>query len=245
MTTWTRYRMTLLLCGFLVLGWLWDLALGAGVGHAAAWLGALVLVGGISLLAARGRPEPDPAPAVTNTAPQESNEMEPIRIRPARVEDYPTLIEVEVAADKLFEVAGYGKTPPPASPEDLAGATLLLAAGDPPVGYARVEVVDGQAHLEGISVRPRSMRRAIGSALVTAACDWAAGQGFDRITLCTFAEVPWNGPFYAGLGFVEFADPTPGLVELRRHETELGLDAMGRRIVMERPLTPQTALPTE
>ncbi|MGI8664716.1 MAG: hypothetical protein ACR2N4_01565, partial [Jatrophihabitans sp.] len=48
------YRTTLLLCGFVVLGWIWDLALGGGLGHSLAWLGALILIGGISALAVRG-----------------------------------------------------------------------------------------------------------------------------------------------------------------------------------------------
>ena len=72
------------------------------------------------------------------------------------------------------------RTPGPATVAELAGAQLLLVAGDPPVGYARMEMVDGQAHLEGLSVRPSSMRRGIGSALVRAVCDQAAGGRLHR-----------------------------------------------------------------
>jgi hypothetical protein len=50
--------------------------------------------------------------------------------------------------------------------------------------------------------------------------------------------VPWNGPFYTGLGFTELteAELTPGLQALRDAEREIGLDSMGRRIVMIRSL---------
>ncbi len=35
----------------------------------------------------------------------------------------------------------------------------------------------------------------------------ARAQGFDRLSLCTYRDVPWNGPFYASLGFTEVARP--------------------------------------
>jgi len=66
-----------------------------------------------------------------------------------------------------------------------------------------------------LSVRPSSMRRGIGTALVRAVCDWAQAAGQTELTLCTFADVPWNGPFYAGLGFVELAELSAGLRALR------------------------------
>jgi hypothetical protein len=48
--------------------------------------------------------------------------------------------------------------------------------------------------------------------------------------------VPWNGPYYAARGFVEVDDVTPGVVALREREQRLGLDEVGRRIVMRRDL---------
>ena len=238
----SRYRGAAVLTGLIVLGWLWDLALGGGRAHALGWLGALILVGGISLLAARGasteNTEPTAAPTATG----------PVVIEPAAAGDLPALVEVEAAADTLFEVAGYGSTPGPASVEELATARLLLVArpepGEPPVGYVRVELVDGQPHIEGLSVRPNHMRRGIGSALVNAACQWAAEQGFAQVTLCTFGDVPWNGPFYARLGFIEIPAPSPALRALRQREVRLGLDGMGRRCVMRRALPPQAAGPS-
>jgi GNAT superfamily N-acetyltransferase len=216
-----KYRTTLWLSGLVLAGWLWDLVLGGGRVHAAAWAGALLIVGGISALTARHS-----APPVQPTA-------DPIpTIRPATPAEFGTLIEVEEAADTLFTVAGYGTTPGPASVDQLAAAPLLLVAGDPPVGYARLEFVDGRAHLEGLSVRPSSMRRGIGTALVQAVCDRARAAGHSELTLCTFADVPWNGPFYTQLGFVELTELSPGLRALRAAEQQMGLDAMGRRIVM-------------
>lgn len=251
----TRYRSTLWLCGLVLGGWLWDLALGGGRVHALAWLAALVVVGGVSALIASQRPlqqakqssQVENLPTIKGKSGRgriaDSNQTGPAdpvpRIRPATPVEYPALIEIEEAADRLFDLAGYGSTPGPASVADLSGAHLVLVAGDPPVGYARMELADGRAHLESLSVRPSSMRRGIGSALVNAVCDQAREAGYTELTLCTFAEVPWNGPFYAGLGFTELSEAefTPGLRELRQAEQEIGLDAMGRRIVMIRNLS--------
>ena len=110
-------------------------------------------------------------------------------------------------------------------------------AGRPALGFARLEIVDGSAHLEQIAVVPRAMRRGIGSALIEAACAWAKDNSFEALTSITFAEVAWNGPFYAARGFVPLEEITPGLAALREHERAAGLDAMGKRIVMRRELS--------
>ncbi|MFL6161608.1 MAG: GNAT family N-acetyltransferase [Jatrophihabitantaceae bacterium] len=226
------YRTAALLAGLLLLGWAADLVTGAG--HSLGWLLALLLVGGIPALgawSARHRPS-EVAQAVAPPDDQQPTPSGSRVIRPARPDELVELIEIERAADQLFPLAGYGTVPPPATVAELRAAAALLVSGEPPTGYARIEVVDGRAHLAGLSVRPRFMRQGRGSELVLAACDWAAAHGYSEMTLCTFAEVPWNGPFYARLGFIELAELTPGLRAAR--ETEQALDAMGRRVVLIR-----------
>ena len=236
----SRYRTPAILCGIIVLGWAWDFALGGGAAHSLAWLGALVVVGGISMLSARaatardlaGEPEAEPqaTPAASPPRPVDPG------IRPARPENFPELIRVEAAADALFTVAGYGPVPGMAEPGELESAQLVLVHGHPIDGFVRVDIVDGLAHVEQLSVRPKSMRQGTGTALLEAACDWARVKGFAAVTLCTFADVPWNGPFYAKRGFVPLTELTPGLQALRATETRLGLDDLGTRQVMRRDL---------
>jgi len=96
----------------------------------------------------------------------------------------------------------------------------------------RVDELGGQAHLEQLSVQPDFARRGIGRSLVEAALDAARGRGYSWMTLCTFAGVPFNAPFYAGCGFEEIARPGPVLAALRLHEAQLGLDDLGPRIAM-------------
>jgi hypothetical protein len=73
--------------------------------------------------------------------------------------------------------------------------------------------------------------------LVEGICREAASRGHDRVTLRTFADVPWNAPFYARLGFVPVAEPLPPLLRLvRDREIEAGIDRGGSRLAMVRTL---------
>ncbi len=116
-------------------------------------------------------------------------------------------------------------------------ATDDEAGDDVAVAYLLVDVVDGAAHIEQVSVDPAHARQGLGRRLIETVAIWAAGQGLDAVTLTTFAEVPWNAPYYARLGFtvVPDAEVGPGLLAVRRHERELGLDAWPR-VTMRRPL---------
>lgn len=62
----------------------------------------------------------------------------------------------------------------------------------------------------------------------------ARAGGYDRITLTTFRDVPFNGPFYASLGWRALADDdlTPGLVAVRREERRAGLDRWPRQAMV-------------
>lgn len=157
-------------------------------------------------------------------------------VRPARADELPLLVDVEIAADVPFAAIGIDPLPPAGTAADLAAARLLLVVGDPPVGFARIEEVDGLAHLEQLSVHPDHWHRGHGTALIEAACAWAAASGYPAVTLITFADVAWNGPYYTRRGFAPVTELTPGLRDLRRHEAELGLDALGTRIAMRRTL---------
>ena len=157
-------------------------------------------------------------------------------VRRAEDADLPLLADVERAADQLFVPLGMTDFPPPATPAQRAQAWRVLVEGRPPRGFAVLELVDGAVHLEQLSVDPAHGRQGIGAALLAATVEQAREHGADRVTLCTYVDVPWNGPFYARHGFVEVAEPTPGLALLLAHEVDLGLDRYGRRAAMARPV---------
>jgi GNAT superfamily N-acetyltransferase len=157
-------------------------------------------------------------------------------IRVADPEEYPLLRQIEEEADQLFESVGIGPFVNQQEENHLARAALVLVSGQPPVGFACVEIVDGLAHLWQVSVRPAAGHQGRGRALVEAVCDWAASNGYPGVTLTTFRDVPWNGPFYARMGFQVIDNPKPGLAALRQHERDIGDDDWGPRVAMTKHL---------
>jgi GNAT superfamily N-acetyltransferase len=133
-------------------------------------------------------------------------------------------------------VSGIDLPPIPFPVDALHDAKAILVAGRPAVGFVQVGEVDGLAHIEALAVIPGAMRRGVGTALLEAACTWARTTGYPAITLVTFADVSWNAPFCAARGFVEAGATSPGIAELLDWERAVGLDAVGRRIVMRRDL---------
>jgi GNAT superfamily N-acetyltransferase len=158
-------------------------------------------------------------------------------VRVADPRDLAGLAAVEAAADELFVPLGITELPPPPPAAERARAWRVLVAGRPVQGFAVLELLDGGVHLEQLSVHPAAGRRGIGSALLAGAVAAARDAGLDRVSLITYADVPWNAPFYTRRGWREDDHPTPGLRALRAREVELGLDRYGPRVVMTRSLT--------
>jgi GNAT superfamily N-acetyltransferase len=163
-------------------------------------------------------------------------EVEDVEVRLVGDDDLPLLAEIEERAATVFRVAGFQLPALDAPDYTTVTARAILVIGDPPVGFARLDEVGGLAHLEELDVLPGSMRAGLGTRLVDAACDWAREHGYPAITLITFRDVAWNGPFYAKRGFVETTEVSPGLAALRDHERDIGLDEVGTRVVMRREL---------
>lgn len=161
-------------------------------------------------------------------------------IRPARPSDLRHLAAIEDAGAPLFvEYFGDAIVPALVAPapsgvdRDLSGTLHVAVVDADLVGLAHVTSYDAHAHLEQVSVLPGHGRQGIGTALVRAAMDEARWTGLERMSLCTYRDVPWNGPFYARLGFAEVIRLEPFQQRLREHEVALGLDGPGVRVVME------------
>ncbi len=166
----------------------------------------------------------------------------PYVVRPVAPRDLRHLAAVEDAGGVLFtglwgDLDGdalVAPAPSGGSRADQPGFLLVAAApGEVPVGFVHVLEIEGEWHLEQVAVRPEEGRRGIGTALVLAAMEEARWRGADRLSLCTYRDVAWNGPFYARLGFTEVARPRPWQQELRAHERALGLDRHGVRVLMD------------
>ncbi len=167
----------------------------------------------------------------------------PSFVRRALDADLDRLAEIERAADGLFadvfQGADWGAPPSGRSRADDSGFLLVVSESDggEPVGFAHVLQHGDTAHLEQLSVLPDHSRRGHGRALVEAAAREATSRGALRITLRTYADIPWNAPFYAALGFEERPAPDDefhrSLVVAEEHA---GLSLHGPRVHMERDL---------
>ena len=155
-------------------------------------------------------------------------------VRPATAADLPGLAAVEASGDRLFDTVFEGVDwPPPDSGEARAArAGFLLVVGDPAVGFAHVLSRPEGWHLEQLVVDPAYGRRGLGSALLDAVCREVASRGGDRVTLRTYADVPWNAPFYRRHGFALLTPEPDWMTPMREAEERMGLMRFGRRVAM-------------
>ena len=132
-------------------------------------------------------------------------------IRPATPSDLDTLAALEVEAGQLFRSVGMPEVAE--HDADLEGlrrsqgrGLVWVAEEDGEVaGYVVAALVDGNAHIEQVSVAPAHARRGIGAALIGQVEAWGRSQGAPATTLTTFRDVAWNGPYYARLGYREMS----------------------------------------
>jgi ribosomal protein S18 acetylase RimI-like enzyme len=130
-------------------------------------------------------------------------------LRAARRDDLPAVHELERAAGAAFrdlDMAAVADDEP-LSITELASfqqdgrAWVITDDADRPVAYLLLNVVDENAHVEQVSVHPDHARQGLGKTLLDTAAAWAEAHGLAAVTLSTYANVPWNAPYYQRLGF--------------------------------------------
>ncbi|MFG1418270.1 GNAT family N-acetyltransferase [Xanthobacter sp. V0B-10] len=163
-------------------------------------------------------------------------------VRRARAGDAPLLPEIERSAAGAFRaIAGLGWIADGAVQDEPAHRAMIAAgdafvaadAADAPVGFVNGAALGDAFHVREMSVRADWQRRGIGRALMATVRAHAERRGLRAVTLTTFRDVPWNGPFYQRLGFVELPPegvPAP-LRAVLAEEAASGLPA-GRRCAM-------------
>lgn len=156
-------------------------------------------------------------------------------IRLAILEDMDLLPALEKAAGEVFRSIGM---------EDIAngdvptadyyasflkhGAVYVTTSMDDETtltGFILLAPFETAAHIYEVSVHPKFQRQGIGKRLLTQANSWAQSSGFNRVTLTTFTNVPWNAPYYASQGFrlIDEADYSPAQNILSENEASHGL----------------------
>ena len=158
------------------------------------------------------------------------------RIRKATDCDIDCLAAIKREADSPFP-EGRINVPGDTYPrEGLIGALrdeLLFVGevGKTVAGFAVAGEAEQALHLYLLAVHPGFGRRGIGWALVVRVIEESAQRQLNGVTLTTFGDLPWNGPFYRKLGFRILAsdelNPTLACILLR--EASAGLK---RRVAM-------------
>ena len=163
---------------------------------------------------------------------------DPYRLRTARPDERDRVQEIEDLAGTRF--AGLGLIDesldvgfPTAELDRLIRAGQVWVAcdeADQAVGMVIASVREDAVYVEEMDVLAEHGRRGLGGRLLETVCTWATEHGYAAVTLSTFRDVPWNGPYYERLGFSYLApdEEGPGLRAVRDHERAHGLDAWPR-----------------
>jgi ribosomal protein S18 acetylase RimI-like enzyme len=168
-------------------------------------------------------------------------------VRLARAEEIEVVQAVAVAAGRRFaeiddpRIARCAGDPPPATEVLLAAVAeqrLWLAEADGTVvGFLLVVDLPRAVHVEEVSVLPGHQGRGHGATLLDAASARARAREVPDVTLTTFADVPFNRPWYERRGFrvLDEHELDDALIVIRSQEAAHGLDP-ALRVVMARPV---------
>lgn len=162
----------------------------------------------------------------------------------ADADEVHALIEVDKAASSLFAPTGLLSEE---ALQDHVPADILTHAtehgdlfvarhfSDGPIGFALVSPRGGTLYLDQISVHPDYGRNGVGAALVTRVIDAAKERKIRRVTLSTFRDLPWNGPFYRKMGFRELkrSEMADWMLELEAIQAD-SLDVSKRCFMMRK-----------
>jgi GNAT superfamily N-acetyltransferase len=168
-----------------------------------------------------------------------------ITLRDARPDECSLMQAIELAAAARYASVGMASVamsdpiPLAVLAARVASRSLIVAVtpDDAPIGFTVFRPLDGAAYIEEVDVLPSHAGRRIGATLLAGVASRAAGLGLAALTLSTFRHVPWNGPYYRRLGFVEMMaqELTPGLHAVRADNIARGLDET-QRLFMRRPV---------
>lgn len=167
-----------------------------------------------------------------------------MNIRPARPDDAPLLPALERSAAQSFStlehlawLAGHDVLDVEQHLGFIARDLHWLAVDEDerPLGFICASAQGEELYIEELSVARPAQGKGLGRQLLQRVERRARVEGFKALTLTTFADVPWNAPFYARLGFQYLeADQLSGFLrEQLVHERAIGLPgrcAMGKTL---------------
>jgi len=120
---------------------------------------------------------------------------------------------------------------------ELGRAFLAIDDSGAGVGFAALDVVDGEPYIDQLAVRVAAQRQGIGGRLLAHSADWARALGGSAIWLTTYDHVAFNRAYYEHRGYVVVPENGCG-PGIRRHleEQRQYLPAPAHRVAMRRSL---------
>lgn len=154
-------------------------------------------------------------------------------LRLARKVDAQFMPDIERAAGNLFQsidglagIAGEHTLPVDRLQRYIRkGHCLVAHSGERMIGFLVNEPFRRELHIWEIDVHPDFQGKGVGAGLLRACMIDARNSSFTALTLTTFRDVPWNGPFYERRGFEEVTalDAHPRLANELALEADHGL----------------------
>lgn len=158
-------------------------------------------------------------------------------IRLAEYADISTLAAIERSAGELFRGTAmeFAMDDPPLDHTTLeaalSAATLwIVEHADARAGFLCGSGIGTLLYIDELAVASDYQGHGLGRALMEA-CITDARDRFQYIALTTDRELPWNGPFYARLGFEEWENPPAAITAKLEEEIAHGF-AADRRCAM-------------
>lgn len=155
--------------------------------------------------------------------------------RVARPDELDRLLAMERAAGRRFLEVGIDDTAFAGMDRGLMARAIdagifFVAVDDEdvPVGFALCERFEESLHLHELGVQPDQQGQGIGRSLIDRVAAAARERGCSHVTLTTYRDVSFNGPFYRRYGFVELAELPGWLTAIRAAEIRHGLDVLPR-----------------
>ena len=138
-------------------------------------------------------------------------------IRLGRSEELDAIGALEESADTLFRGThlewAIGKWPPQRDRYERGiceGWLWVWEQDDRIAGFVCAHAVDDLIYVDQLAVGADFQRLGIGRKLMEHAIADTSAHG-KALALITDRKIPWNMPFYASLGFVDWPDPSPGI----------------------------------
>jgi N-acetylglutamate synthase-like GNAT family acetyltransferase len=139
----------------------------------------------------------------------------PIILRAGVPDDFAAMAQISADARSRYRtMAGLGyiaDTPPVAEHRFHEGRSIVAVTPARTIaGFVLTRPLDGLLLLDNISTSSEFQGQRLGNRLLRAVLNQATAEGHPAVTLTTFREPRWNGPWFRKFGFLSMPDDSIG-----------------------------------